>query len=267
MPSGDAAARAVYSLLTDGANAGVITVTNAALAENANAWLQSAAALYALDGSASAGAQQVPLKVQSTAQPNLRVSHFNGANQMPPGDAAAREIFVGLADGTNGPAAVKAASTQAAAADKALVVRPMMMTDGTNPTVVKAASTAAALTDAALVVALSPNCPLSKPTAGSPIRVSAKTTIKGSAGVLFSLSMINTTASTVWAQFWDQSTVTVGTTLPDLEFQVPANSQLTPPLADYGWPFGTGLVFAATTAEAGATVASVGALLLFPTYA
>lgn len=63
-----------------------------------------------------------------------------------------------LTDATNGPVAVKAASTAVAATDKALVVgvstnTPITLGDGTNgPVAVKAASTGAAATDKALVV-------------------------------------------------------------------------------------------------------------------
>jgi|SRR5579859_1319748 len=95
-------------------------------------------------------------------------------NTMPAGDTNAHEVFVGLADGSHGPVACKASGTRAATTDVALVVRPLMPTngtqdlpsgdaaarsiyvtpnDGTNAVTVKAASTAAALTDTSLVVA------------------------------------------------------------------------------------------------------------------
>lgn len=82
--------------------AGIATVgaSNAALSETATAALRTASGLFALDTAASAGSQQVPLQVESTAQPNLKTSLWSGGNE----------------------AAVKAASTAAAAADKALVV-------------------------------------------------------------------------------------------------------------------------------------------------
>ncbi len=110
-----------------------------------------------------------------------------------------------------------------------------------------------------------------KPPAGSPIRVSAKTLIKGSAGALLSLIITNTTGSTIWVQMFDAATtaaVTLGTTLPDLEFQVAANLSLnaTIHLPSTGWPFGAGLVYAQTTAEKGATPGSAGDCLIFPTW-
>lgn len=123
----------------------------------------------------------------------------DGTNTMPTMDAAARAGFVEVTDGTN-TASVKAASTAAVAADKALVVTlspntalpagsnalgtvsltgtsavsgtvtanqgtaaaigsawPIEVTDGTNAAAIKAASTAAVAADKALVVAVSPN--------------------------------------------------------------------------------------------------------------
>ncbi len=122
LPSGDAVARTIFVTLNDGTNTSSITTASAAVTEATATWLKTASAGYALDPNASAGSMQVPLQVESTAQPNLRVAHWNGSHAMPSGDAAAREIFVGLADGTTGPAAIKAASTAAGATDKALVV-------------------------------------------------------------------------------------------------------------------------------------------------
>jgi hypothetical protein len=148
----------------------------------------------------------------------------------------------------------------------------MELTDGTNgPAAVKAASTGAALTDKAVVVAQSPNSPWSKPTAGSPIRVSSKTSIKGSAGTLSALSAINTTGSIRWVQLFDAATtgvVTLGSTLPDLEIALAAvaGTQVTITFPQ-GWPFANGLIYAATTTEGGATPGSAGDVLLFPVYA
>jgi hypothetical protein len=204
----------------------------------------------------------------------------DGTNTMPTLDAVGRAGFVKLTDGTNTAPSMDAAGragfqkitdgtntmpTMDAAGRKGFTA----VTDGTNTAAVKAASTPAALTDPALVVAISPNCGLSKPTAGSPIRVSAKTSIKGSASVLFGLTMINTTSSTRWFQFFDAATtgaVTLGSTLPDLEFQVAANSTLTPPLPSDGIPFGNGIIMAVTTAEAGGTPGSAGDGLTFPVF-
>ncbi len=99
-------------------------------------------------------------------------------NTFPTADANARALFAQLSDGTHGPAALKASGVRAATTDVALVIRPLMGTngtqdmptgdaaartifvtpnDGTNSVTVKAASTAALTTDTALVVR--PMCP------------------------------------------------------------------------------------------------------------
>lgn len=84
------------------AAAGLATVvaSNAATSETATACLRTASSMFALDAAASAGSQQVPLAVESTAQPNLRTSVWQAGNE----------------------ASVKAASTATTATDKALVV-------------------------------------------------------------------------------------------------------------------------------------------------
>jgi hypothetical protein len=121
----------------------------------------------------------------------------DGVNALPTMDAAARAGFQKLTDGTN-TAAVKAASTAAAATDPALVVAvspnntipisaaslPLptgaaldatltggtakaRITDGTNTAAVKAASTAAAAADPSLVVAIHPTSPVTQGTAAA----------------------------------------------------------------------------------------------------
>lgn len=66
----------------DGTNSISIVTSSGAVAENTATWLKTASAIYGLDTSASAGSQDVPLKVESTAQPNLRVTWYNTGNQM-----------------------------------------------------------------------------------------------------------------------------------------------------------------------------------------
>jgi hypothetical protein len=125
---------------------GLATVgaSNAALSETALACLRVAGHLFALDTGAGGGSQQVPLQVQSTATPNLRVSHYNAGNQMPAGDALARAIFQQITDATTGPVFVTPASTAAIATNKALVVA----LHPTSPVTTNAEQTAAAGTAA-----------------------------------------------------------------------------------------------------------------------
>lgn len=105
----------------------------------------------------------------------------DGTNSFPTADVAARKLFAALTDGTN-TATIKAASTAALVTDTALVVRPLLPTDGTNttpagdaiaraifqeltdgttgPVFVTPASTAALAANKALVVALHPTSPV-----------------------------------------------------------------------------------------------------------
>src|SRR5579872_7591163 len=67
------ATNALPVLMSDNTNTGKIATPNAALAENAAKWFQTVSILCALDTAAAAGSQGVQLKVESTANPNLRV--------------------------------------------------------------------------------------------------------------------------------------------------------------------------------------------------
>jgi hypothetical protein len=94
MPAGDAAARPIFTKLTDGTDTALIDDVDSALDERLDGYQLVASALHAIDGAASAGSKLVQLAVESTAAPNLLVGVKNGANQMPAGDAAARAIVV-----------------------------------------------------------------------------------------------------------------------------------------------------------------------------
>lgn len=102
-PTADAVARALFSQITDGTT-GPVAVK-----------------------AASTGAQATDKAL--VTRPMMPT---DGTNTQPVMDAVGRAGFQAITDGTTGPVAVKAASTAALATDKALVVRPMMPTDGTN---------------------------------------------------------------------------------------------------------------------------------------
>ena len=149
------------------------------------------------------------------------------------------------------PNSLKAASTAPVAADLALVVC-------VSPNSLKAASTAAALVDPSLPVALSPNSPIGK----VKLRDVAATVvaIKASSGVLFGLQIVNNSAATAFIQIFDLATggVTLGTTTPDMQVQVAANSTLVVPLPDRGINFATAISVASTTLEKGSVASAAG---------
>ena len=102
---------------------------------------------------------------------------------------------------------------------------------------------------------------LSKPTVGSPIQnlSSTVTGIKTSPGTFYHCIIENTQAATAtYVQFFDvaHASVTLGTTKPDLEIEVPANTTFIVPFGPLGWPFGTQLSAAATTTTGGSTGAA-----------
>jgi hypothetical protein len=94
--------------------------------------------------------------------------------------------------------------------------------------------------------------------------------IKATAGTLYNLAIVNTTAAIAYVQLFDAATgsVTLGTTVPDWEVAVPASSSVgLAQLANApaGIPFGTAISVAATTALDGATTIATG-LDLFAVY-
>jgi hypothetical protein len=188
MPTMDAVARKGFQAITDGTNgpAAVKAASTAAAATD-----PSLVVALSPNSPIPTGSNTIGVVNQGTAAAVANgwpVKVTDGTNTMPTGDVIARAIFHQITDGTNGPVAVKAASTAAVATDKALVVAispnntistsnasvgatgsapPASATyiaafDGTNLVglKLKPASTAAAATDPSLVVALSPNSPI-----------------------------------------------------------------------------------------------------------
>ena len=106
-----------------------------------------------------------------------------------------------------------------------------------------------------------------KPSPGAPIRTSVLQLVTGMPASLVGLGLINTTGSTRWVQLFDANaiaSVTLGVTLPDLEFQVAQNAQINPFLPVKGVPFANGICAAVTATEGGSYVSSNGDVLMFP---
>lgn len=110
-------------------------------------------------------------------------------------------------------------------------------------------------------------------TAYSNAGVAAKTQVKGSAARLYSVDCINVTAAAVYLQVFNvlSASVTLGTTVPDLEWAIPTSGDtngagLARSFA-LGVAMGTGITFAITTTRGGATPAAADACTLNMGYA
>lgn len=80
-------------------------------------------------------------------------------------------------------------------------------------------------------------------------------------GILTGMSIINNQAAAIFVQIFDVATagaVTLGTTVPTFEINVPASTSLIPALAAGGMRFRNGLQFASSTTEGGATPSAAG---------
>lgn len=79
--------------------------------------------------------------------------------------------------------------------------------------------------------------------------------------VVYSLSVVNNTAATAFIQIFNvaaNTSVALGTTNPDKEFQVAANATLVLPMSAVGEWFPLGCFAASTTAERGNTGSAAG---------
>lgn len=200
----------------------------------------------------------------------------DGTNTQPTGDAVARAIFHQITDATNGPVAVKAASTAAVAADKALVVAispnnsvvlgtgsnivgKVELTDGTNlgklsstggHWVVPTGDTSSGATTARL--------------ASSAASTNATST-KASAGTLYGCHVANTNAALRYVHFYDKASApTVGTDTPVITIPVPPSSGGIVRHWTVGAKFASGIAYAMTTdAAAGNNAVAAGDLVGF----
>jgi len=78
---------------------------------------------------------------------------------------------------------------------------------------------------------------------------------------LLGLSILNTQAAAIFVQLFDAATagaVTLGTTVPLLEFNVAASVPANPPFPPGGVRFRTGCQIASTTTEGGAAASAAG---------
>lgn len=163
-----------------------------------------------------------------------------------------------LTDGTNGPAAVKAASTAAVAADKALVVavspnNTLAATQsGTWNVTINTALPAG--TNAIGQVNVSPVSGQGWPSTYSGSIGATATAVKSSAGTLGAYYIYNANTSVVYVQIFDLATgsVTLGTTAPKWSIGIPASGAANLELVN-GLKFSTAITIAVTTTRAGST--------------
>lgn len=86
------------------------------------------------------------------------------------------------------------------------------------------------------------------------------------AGVLTGLSIVNNQAVIIFVQLFDAATagaVTLGTTVPTMEFTVPVSAGFAPAFPAAGMRFRNGLQAASTTTEGGATPSAAGVVAYF----
>ena len=220
--------------VTGGGAQGVYITATAEVTPAVSATQGTAAAISApwpvelSNGTNAVGTQAAPVYVEVT----------NGTQNLPTGDAQARAIQVTPGDGTH----------TTPAGDAVARPRYQAITDATNgPAAVKAASTAAVATDPGLVVTTSPNAPVFSQTA-SIATVSA--VLKASAGSLKSVCAANRSSVALYLQFQNQTTAITNAGNAVLQFYVPPNGEIvigSDFFVGAGWAFSTGISWGFST--------------------
>jgi hypothetical protein len=134
------------------------------------------------------------------------------------------------------------------------------ITDGTSSVVAKAASTPAAAADIALVTTLSPNLPVPTMSLINSAATTNATSIKASAGTVFSILVSNTGGAAAFVKLYNKASApTVGTDVPVITISVPASGTVTLPLGVIGVRFTTGIALAITNLAADSDTTAVAA--------
>lgn len=167
--------------------------------------------------------------VKTDTNGNTQVRVTDNTNYMPTADAAARRLYI-------------------------------QVTDGTNSAVCKAASTPAAAADVAQVVAISPNLPVPTMSTISSAATTNATSVKASAGTVFSIMVSNTGGAAAFVKLYNKASApTVGTDVPVITISVPAGGTVTLPLGVVGVRFATGIALAITNLAADSDTTAVAA--------
>ena len=86
--------------------------------------------------------------------------------------------------------------------------------------------------------------------------LSASGVIKESAGTLYGISGINNSSNDQYLQIFNSDTVPADATVPTLVLFIPANSNFSFDLGDYGYPFATGISWSSSSTLATKTIGS-----------
>ncbi len=269
-PTGDAAARSLYTTITDRAGGHTMPAGDSTarpvyttLANGANATPAGDSTARPIFVEVTDGTHTLPAG-DSVARP-IYTEVTDGTHTLPTGDSVARPIFVEVTDGTHtlpaGDSVARPIYTQITNGAQTLptgdsVARPIFV-EVTNGTQTLPSGDAAARP-----IYITPAPSTTGGCSKVKIRDLAATVsiAKASAGTLYGVVIVNNVAAIQFLQIFDATTasVSLGTTTPDLEYSVPANSSSVIQLPEMGVNFATAISMASTTSEKGTTGSSAG---------
>lgn len=187
-------------------------------------------------GGVDAGGLLRAMRTDASGYPMVMVT--NGTQNMPTGDVAARAIYIRNTDGTNS-AAVKAASTPAAAADPALVM------------------------------AMSPNLPVPTMSNINSAATTNLTSVKASAGTVFNIIASNTGAGAAYVKLYNKASApVVASDVPVITLTIPSGGVVCVNPHMIGLRFTAGIALAITGAavDNDATAVALGQVKVMTAY-
>jgi hypothetical protein len=134
------------------------------------------------------------------------------------------------------------------------------ISSGATAVAVKAASTAAVAADPTLAVAISPNLPVPTASFVNSAATTNATSVKASAGTVYSITASNTGAAAAFVKFYNLAAApTVGTSVPVFTMSIPASGTVTINPSLVGIRFATGIALAITNLAADSDTTAVAA--------
>lgn len=181
-----------------------------------------------------------------------RITSVDVTNGVPVAGTGTVATLDGVLDATNGPAAIKPASTAPVATDKALVVgiHPLSVNSNGSKTSANSAPVVIASDQSGVPVGVTATANGATSSRINAAATTNATSLKASAGQLYTIDAFNVAAYNVFLKLYNKASApTVGTDVPVMTIPIQAGGgySKTWPM---GLPFATGIAYAITKLQA-----------------